>query len=145
MDFANLDLRAASERGSWVELHLNGEPIDTEKPPRIRIKGMGAKSVTSAFKKVERVQTLRAERMARTADKDADVVLAKFQDELEAAMAALIVASVVEWENIEWNGEPLEVNEESVLKVCGPGTLFFWQVNSAIAEDRRLFTNADSA
>lgn len=146
MDFADLDLRAASERGSWVHLHLHGEPLAHEdKPCRLRIKGMGAKDVMDAFRKVERVQALRADRMARTSERDAESVIAKFQQELEDAMAALIVASVAELDNIQWGGEPLALTAENVLKLCGPGTLFFGQVNSAIAEERRLFTKADSA
>lgn len=145
MDFANLDLRAASERGSWVHLHYRGEPIGgDDKPSRVRVRGMGAKGVMDAFRKVERVQALRADRMARTSERDAEGVVAKFQTDLEDAMGALVVAAVAEWENIEWEGKPLDCNSENVLKVCGPGTLFFGQVNTAIAEEHRLFTNADS-
>jgi hypothetical protein len=146
MDFAKLDLRAASERGSWVHLHYRDEPIGGEgKPSRLRVRGMGSRTVMDAFRKVERVQALRAERMARTADRDADNILAKFQMELEDAMADLIVAAVAEWENIEWEGKSLDLNRDNVLKICGPGTLFFGQVNTAIAEEHRLFIEADSA
>jgi hypothetical protein len=106
---------------------------------------MGAKGVMEAFKRVERIQALKTDRMARTADKDADNVLAKVQDDLETAMGALIVSSVAEWENIEWDGKPLEVTEENVLKLCGPGTLFFGQVHGAVTNEQRLFTSADSA
>lgn len=143
MDFAKLDLRAASERGSWVVLRHPQIPDGEE--PRLRIRGMGAKGVMDAFRRVERVQALKSERMARTSDRDADGVLAKFQAELEDAMGALVVASVAEWDGIEWEGKPLDLNAENVLKICGPGTLFFGQVNSAIAEEHRLFTEADSA
>jgi hypothetical protein len=146
MDFAKLDLKAASERGSWVHLQYRGEPIGGEdKPSRLRVRGMGSRAVMDAFRKVERVQALRAERMMRTADRDADKVLSKFQVELEDAMAELIVAAVAEWENIEWEGKPLELNAENAIKICGPGTLFFAQVNNAISEEHRLFTEADSA
>jgi len=146
MDFASLDLRAASERGSWVHLHLRGEPLGSEgKPCRLRIRGMGSRAVMDAFKKVERVQALRSDRMARTSDRDAEGVIAKFQSDLEAAMGELVIAAVAEWENIEWDVKPLELNSENVLKLCGPGTLFFSQVNEAIAEEQRLFTTADSA
>jgi hypothetical protein len=143
MDFAKLDLRAASERGSWVV--LTHPDIPKDETPRLRILGMGSRAVMDAFRRVERVQTLRAERMARTADKDADTVLAKFQGELEAAMADMVVAAVAEWQGIEWDGKPLELTAENVLRVCGPGTLFFGQVNAAISEEQRLFTQAASA
>ena len=146
MDFAKLDLKSASERGSWVHLHYRGEPLGTEgKPSRLKVRGMGSRAVMDAFRKVERVQSLRAERMQRTSDRDADNVLAKFQNDLEAAMAELIVSAVSEWENVEWEDKPLDLNSDNVLKICGPGTLFFGQVNSAIVEEHRLFTEADSA
>lgn len=145
MDFADLDLRAASERGSWVTLSLRGEPLGGDKPTRLRILGMGAASVMDAFRKVERIETLRRERLARAADTHADAVLAKSQAELEAAMADLIAAAVCEWENVEYGKEALPCNRENVLKICGPGTLFFGQVTDAIREEQRLFTSADSA
>lgn len=152
MDFANLDLRAASERGSWVHLEYDGSPIfaDSEeespkKPSRLLIKGMGSEGVMKAFRKVERIEALRRERLNRTADKDADGVLAKSQKELEDAMAEMIAVAVADWENIIYDGEPMPCNRENVLKICGPGTLFFGQVTDAIKEAQRLFTVADSA
>lgn len=149
MDFADLDLRAASERGSWVHLAYRGEPIFAddakEKPSRVLIKGMGSDAVMGAFRKVERIETLRRERMLRAADKDADAVLAKSQADLEAAMAEMIAAAVSDWEGILYAGEMLECTKENVLKICGPGTLFFGQVTDAIREEQRLFTVADSA
>jgi hypothetical protein len=149
MDFADLDLRAASERGSWVHLSYRGEVIYADdagsKPSRVLIKGMGSDAVMGAFRKVERIETLRRERMLRTADKDADAVLAKSQADLEAAMADMVAAAVCEWENILYAGENMPCTRENVLKICGPGTLFFGQVTDAIRDEMRLFTVADSA
>lgn len=146
MDFANLDLRAASERGSWVRFSYRGEPCGTDdKPSRVRVLGMGAKNVLEAYRRMERLQSLQAQRMTRTADSEIDATMAKFQVELEKAMEELIVAAVVEWENVDWEGKPLECTPENILKLCGPGTLWFGQVNSAIAESHRLFTNAGGA
>ena len=152
MDFANLDLRAASERGSWVHLTYLGKPLyldedadEPEKPQRIKVRGMGSKAVIEAFRHTERVETLRAQRMSRTKEVEAEGVISKFQADLEAAMADLIVAAVADWENIVWDGKPMEMNKENVLKLCGPTTMFFAQVNKAIAEEHRLFTDADSA
>ena len=149
MDFADLDLRAASERGSWVHLAYRGEPIFADdkkaKPSRVLIRGMGSEAVMGAFKRVERIETLRHQRLARVADKDAEGVLAKSQDDLEAAMADMIVAAVAEFENILYSGAVLDCTKENVLKICGPGTLFFGQVTDAIKDEMRLFTVADSA
>lgn len=146
MDFAKLDLRSASERGSWVRFVYDGKPCGTdEAPSRVRVRGMGAEGVLEAFRRVERVQALQANRMARASDAEADATLAKFQAELEAAMSALIVAAVAEWENVNWEDKPLPCTPDNVLKICGPGTLWFGQVNTAITDQHRLFTKADTA
>lgn len=145
MDMANLDLKAASERGSWVPLTYQGEILGGKKPVRINIRGMGSDAVMQAFRKVERVEALRRDRLARATDASADSVLAKSQTDLEAAMAEMVVAAVMGWENVEYNKKTLECTPENVLMICGPGTLFFGQVTDAIREAQRLFTSADSA
>lgn len=146
MDFANLDLKTASERGAWVHLEHNGEPLfadDTKaKPCRLQIRGMAAKAVMDAFKRIERIELARHDRLARTADKDIDAVLSKFQVQQHDAMAALVVAAVAEWENITYDGKAFPLNSDNVLTICGPGTLFFEQVRDAIVEEQRLFTSA---
>lgn len=152
MDFADLDLRAASERGSWVHLTYRGEPIfadsdakEPKRPSRILIRGMGSDGVMGAFRKVERIETLRRDKLARTADNQADAVLAKSQADLEAAMTDMIIAAISDWENILYGGAELDCTRDNIIKICGPGTLFFGQVVDAIKEEQRLFTSADSA
>lgn len=149
MDFADLDLKTASERGSWIHLEYRGDPIyadeNNKKPSRLLIKGMGSDAVIQAFRKVERIEVLRRDRMARANDKGAESVLSKSQADLENAMADMIVAAVSDWENILYAGEVLDCTKENVLTICGPGTLFFSQVTEAIREEHRLFTTAASA
>lgn len=145
MDFAQLDLRAASDRGSWVTLKHPLIELGAENPPRINVRGMGSKPVLDAFRRVERVQERKTITLSKTSDKDADTVLAKFQQEIEEAMAALVVAAVAEWQNIEMDGKPLDCTAENVLDICGPNTLFFAQVNAAIVDAYGLFTKPDSA
>lgn len=144
MDFANLDLRAASERGSWLTFkHPLIEP-GQENPPRVKVLGMGSKPVLDAYRAVERVQERKANATAKASERDMDGVLLKFQAELEGAMASLVVAAVSEWQNIEWGGSKLDCTAENVLKVCGPNTLFFAQVNAAIVDAHNLFTKPAS-
>lgn len=147
MDFADLDLRAASDRGSWVPLIYKGEPVTDDKgnASRVLVRGMGSDGVLDAFRKVERVDALRRDRLNRAADKDADAVMAKYQKDQEAAMAELIVAAVGDWEGVIYSGKALPCTPENVLKICGPGSLFFGQVNAAIVDEHRLFTKPDSA
>lgn len=142
MDFAQLDLKTASERGSWIT--LSHPLIPDGETPRIKVRGIGAEGVMAAFRKVERMQAVKAERLARAKDDEAEGILAQFQKDLEQAMGALIVSAVSEWEGVEWNGEKLEPTSENVLKICGPGTLFFGQVQGEIIKNHRLFTKPDS-
>lgn len=143
MDFAQLDLKAASERGSWLHLERDGEPLDADgKPCRIHIRGIGDPAVIAACRAVTRVSTLMQDRLNRANDKDAESVVKKFEAKSEEATADMIVAAADQWENINWNGEKMEFNRENLLKICGPGTLFFKQVSEAILEHRRLFTSA---
>jgi hypothetical protein len=143
MDFAQLDLKRVSEAGAWVQFVYDGEPICVDgKPCRVRVLGMAASGVMEAARKIERIEVLRQSKMARTGERDQDAVLKSFQRQLLDAGDDLIVAAVSEWENIVYDGEPLTLNRENLLKICGSGTLFFEQVRDAIMEKKRLFTNA---
>jgi hypothetical protein len=141
MDFANLDLRAASERGSWVHLEYDGKPLfagdDQDKPCRVKVLGMAAPGVMAAFRKIERIEMQRVQ-----LGKATDAQFADIQDKLEKSLAELIRAGVGEWENIIYSGKPLECTPDNVLTICGPGTLFFAQVRGAITDEQRLFTDA---
>jgi hypothetical protein len=149
MDFAQLDLKAASEAGSWVQFEHDGSPLflddEGKKPCRVHIRGMADPKVLAACKAVTRVQTLMMDRLARASDKDAEGVLKGFEAKSEKATADMIVSAVDQWENIVWDGEPFELNNENLLRICGPGTLFFKQVSEAIMEHKRLFQSAATA
>lgn len=149
MDFSKVDLKTASEAGSWVQLELDGVPLfddsesdSPEKPCRLHIKGIASSGVMDAVKAVVRIETLQADRLSRASDKDAEAVLKGFEIKGEEAGAGMIAVAVDSWENISWGGEPLEFNRENLLKICGPRTMFFSQVHSAILEKKRLFSTA---
>lgn len=149
MDFANLDLKKASRQGSWVHLEYDRAPLflddEKAKPCRVHVRGMADPKVMDACRAVTRLQTLLQDRLARASDKDAETVLKGFEAKSEEATANMILAAVDEWENIVWEGEPLELTSESLLQICGPGTLFFKQVSDAILEHKRLFSSAVTA
>jgi hypothetical protein len=144
MDFAKLDLKTASEAGSWVQFEHDGEPLfnDEKKPCRVHIRGMAEPSVLAAIRSYTRLDTLLMDRLGRAADKDAENVLKSFEPRIESAAEALIVLAVDKWENITWDGKPMDFTPENVLKVCGSKTLFFGQVRDAIMEHKRLFKSA---
>jgi hypothetical protein len=136
MDFASLDLKRASERGTWVHLEYRGEPlIHNDKPCRVKVRGMAASLVMEAFRKIERIELL------RPASPD-ETQLEKYQVQLQDALLGLILAGVDDWENIIYDGRSFPCKPENVAIICGPGTLFFNQVRSAIVDEHRLFTDA---
>ena len=136
MDFASLDLKRASERGTWVHLEYRDEPLShNDEPCRVKVRGMAAALVMEAFRKIERIELL------RPASPD-DAQLEKYQVQLQDALLGLILAGVDEWENIIYDGKVMTCTPENVALICGPGTLFFNQVRSAIVDEHRLFTDA---
>lgn len=145
MDFGNLDLKRASEQGSWVHLKYDGKLLYADddkgkKPSRVRILGMAAEGVMQALRTMERLEINRGHQMTNTPDVDG--VLKKFQEEIIAARNQLILKAVAEWENIPYDGKPLEFEPDNVLKLFGSATVFYEQVMDAINEQKRLFTNA---
>ncbi len=163
MDFADFDLKAASERGAWVHLVAprdgktgdgvafeKGAPLfanqaTSEGPARVLVKGFADSAVLEAFNRSERLNLLLEHRLARAKDADADSVVAKHQAELKDTMDALVVAAVAAFENISAGGKPLKREPETVLQYFGFGSAFYPQVFEAITDQHRLFTVADSA
>lgn len=143
MDLSRFDLKTASEKGSWVTLEYDGQPLGDEgKPCQLHIRGIGDPKVMAACKTVLRVQAAMQDRLARSSDKDVDRVLKTHEVKLEDANEAMLIAAIDDWQNVEWDGEPLTFNNDNLLKICGKGTLFYKQVTTAILEEKRLFTNA---
>ena len=146
MDLAKLDLKRASERGTWVHLTYEGNPLyadEAEKQPmRIRLHGLMAKGVLDAFRLIGRIDALYSERKAKASKGELEGLLKTYQQETDEALAKLVIAAVAEWENIVYDGEALPLNSDNVLTICGPGTLFFDQVQGALGDARRLFTSA---
>lgn len=163
MDFADFDLRAASERGSWVHLKaprdgvtgdgvtfkqgdlLYKDQANQKGETRVLIKGFADAGIMAAFDRSQRLEMLLHHRLARTADKDAEAVIEKHQKDLADAMDALVVAAVAKLENITEGGKALACTPENVLKYFGFNRAFYQQVHSAIMDQHRLFTIADSA
>lgn len=163
MDFADFDLRAASERGSWVHLKaprggktgdgvefdagdlLYADQKNKDGPSRVLIKGFADTDVMETHARAERIQMLLKHRLDRVKDDGADGVIAKYQDDMNAAMDDLIVCAVSDVENFTVNGKPMKVNRENVLRFFSTGSAFYTQIHAAIVDQHRLFTIADSA
>lgn len=146
MDFSQLDLRTASEVGSWLHLHLNGKPLGTEQAPcRILLRGIGAPQVTEALRKSAVNEATHRVRVARAKDANLEGLEQTYHKQARQLSEELIVAAVARWEGIGWDGSSLECTPENILKICGPGTMFFQQVYEEIIDRDRLFKDAANA
>ena len=154
MDFANLDLKSASEIGAWVHLTKDGQELyeaggvittdESESPCRIKIRGVASKGVLDNIRAIERTEMAFNARLTRAKDREIDGLVAVKQTALTTIICDLIAAAVAEWENIIWDGEDIDCTRENVLKICGPETYFFMQVYGEIMERHRLFKDAAS-
>lgn len=163
MDFADFDLRAASERGSWVHLKAPrdgktgdgvefkaGDPLyadqaKKEGASRVLLKGFADKEVMETFTRSERIQMLLRHRLDKASSDEADAIITQYQADLNAAMDDLIACAVSGIQNFTVNGKLMDVNRETVLRFFGHGSAFYVQVHAAIVDQQRLFTSADSA
>ena len=145
MDFADFDLKTASEAGTTVHLEMRGRPLYaqadksigvdvTDKPCRVHLRGLMASGVYDLIKRIQRIEAAYQLRSQRVKDKEIDALLERADEETKDLLGKLIVAAVSGWENIIFKGKPADTSPEAVMAVCGPGTVFFEQTYQAILE-----------
>ena len=161
MDFADLDLKTASEAGLWLhvkhpttgdELYLDasggivfGDDIigrDNLSPSRVHLKGMGDPKIFELIRRIERIGKVTEQKVQRAKPEQLDDIYKREQDESQACMRDIISLAVFEWENIVFGGEVLEPTTDNKLKVFGPGTLFFVQVYESLMEHTGFLKSA---
>jgi len=156
MDFANISLRDASEKATPVHLELDGKPLflqadktigveQTDHPCRVLIRGVGSDKVLNVAKEIERLEMIHSARIQRTKDKDLPALIESHQEAVRDAMGRLTHAAVMGFENIVFDGKPVEASPEYIDRLCAPRTAFFEQVNEAIMERKRFLTPAATA
>ena len=160
MDFTKLGA-LLDEQETWVHLEVGGKLIyledglpsvtKTDKPSRVKIRGVSAPSVVKYLKDIERMQLAHRDRVSRAQDRDIDRLAKQFQDKMDATMTKAVAAAVVDWENVTDPHEP--VSPEAVARLVNPETAendqaeFFitairGQIYQHITEQRSLFTDA---
>lgn len=153
MDFADFDLRTASEAGRWVHLEHSGKALyaqpdqtvgadPTDKPCRIHLRGIMAPGVRELIKTITRGQVALQARIGRAKDREIESLIEAAETKGEAALQDLICKAVAGWENIIIGGKPADPDRENLLRVCGPGTAFFGQVYEAILEQHDFLSDA---
>ncbi len=160
MDFTKLGT-LLDEQETWLHLEVGGKPLyldeggatfaKTDKPSRVRIKGVSAPAVVEYLKAIERAQLAHRDRVSRASDKEIDNLAKRLQDKMESLMTKAVAASIVDWENV--NDDDEKPNSESIDKFVNPETApsersaFFirairGQIYQHITEQRSLFTDA---
>jgi len=102
MDLKNLNVVDVANQGEWLELEhpVTGEPLGV----RIKLAGIDSDYYK---KEMRRQQNRRLKKGIRNIS----------AEELEAETISLLVACTLEWENVEYDGTPLECNAENVRKI----------------------------
>lgn len=154
MDFAGLDLRAASEAGIWVHLEADGlGPLyrqaddsigaaASERPCRVQIRGVASTPVAECLRELQRLEMAHQARLQRAKDKDIEGLVARFEEATRSLMERLIASAVAGWENIVFLGQDLPCTPANVAQVIGPRTAFFQQVYETILERRAFLGSA---
>ena len=160
MDFTKLGT-LLDEQETWLHLEVGGKPIyledglpsitKTDKPSRVKIRGVSAPAVVKYLKEIERMQLAHRDRVSRANDREIDGLAKKFQDKMDATMTKAVAASIVDWENVSDPHDP--VSPEAIDQLVNPATAeddraaFFitairGQIYQHITEQRSLFTDA---
>ena len=153
MDFADFDLRSASEAGRWVHLEHSGRPLyvqpdktvsaePSDKPCRIHLRGIMAPGVRELIKQIARNTAALQARINRAKDSEIEKLIEAAEAKGEEALRDLICNAVAGWENIIIGGKAAEPDRDTLLRVCGPGTAFFGQVYEAILEQHDFLSGA---
>lgn len=153
MDFADFNLERAAEEGAWVHLETNEQPLYrqaddsigvavTDRPCRVHVRGIGASDIMDIVKRIQRLESAHQLRANRAKDSELENLVAKHDRALETEMNKLIRVAVDKWENIVFGGQEAKPTDETKAKICGPNTMFFSQVYSAILEQRDFLNGA---
>ena len=112
------DLRTAAERGAWLQLLHPGtnEELGVAEGSPCRIKIQGADSM--AYEEAAaRTVALRSKKATSTRRKVSTQRLLEAAADNAKSQSEELAAITLEWENIEWDGEPLEFTTENAIKV----------------------------
>ncbi len=160
MDFTKLGA-LLDEQEAWLHIEVGGKPIyledglpsiaKTDKPCRVKIRGVSAPAVVKYLKEIERMQLSHRDRVSRAQDRDIDRLAKQLQDKMDATMTKAVAASIVDWENITEQHEA--VTPDAINRLVNPDTasndkeLFFitairGQIYQHITDQRSLFTDA---
>ena len=161
MDFTKLGA-LLDEQETWLHLEVGGKPLyldeggatitPNQTPCRVLVKGVSAPAVVKAIKKIELSQ-LNHETEIRLAKnrKQREQLNAEFAKKMERMMTHTVAISIVDWENVHEEYEP--VDTDSVNRLVNPETAenektevmitaIRGQIYQHITEQRSLFTDA---
>lgn len=165
MDFTKLGT-LLDDQETWLHLEIAGKPLYLEgdgptiekndSPMRVKLRGVSAPAVVKYLKEIERHKLAYDARIARANDKQIDSIAAGFQTKLDAMMTRAVVAAIVDWENITFEGEIQKPTPEYIARLVDPEkaqndrdafviTAIRGQIYAHITEQRGLFTDAARA
>jgi hypothetical protein len=146
MDFDLIDLREAASKEYWVQLRfgdtlLFSDMEKQERPCRVKVASISEPGVEEASKAVTRAgnmyRALEAQ-LAGVANRQQRQTIekrfAEVEREAEKALTDFLVKTVIDWENIDKGGKPLDFSHDALKDMAQPKAPLF-RMASAIAED----------
>lgn len=151
MDFAKLDLRAAAEQETWVHLRvgdilLYADDEKQEHPCRVKVASVANPDVEKALKAGMRAAraVAAAETQLATANRQQCAELEKRLDvmerQMEKALQLFLATAILDWENIEFDGNDLPFSKQALADMSEPRGPFS-RLASAIMEDMGNLAN----
>jgi len=145
MDFAKLDLRSAAGSESWLHLRVGEQYLylDDEAqigPCRVKVASVADPSVERALTIAERAghsaSALRFDysRANRQQKAEMEGKLDAAEKAATKAVAELLITAIRDWENIHFDGKPLEFSADALADLCQPKAPFF-RMSGEIMED----------
>ena len=125
MDFTKFDsLAAASE---WVHLEIEGNKLywdgetltiqKTDKPCRVKLKGVGSNDVFQAFERYQMAEMTHLNHLKKATGAQVAKITEQHAEKAEALMDDLIVAACDEWENIVFDGKAEPITPDRVRQL----------------------------
>lgn len=131
MDFADLDLRTAADEESWLHLRIGDhylylDAAKQEGPCRVKVRSIANDAVDRARKvamRLARAVSAADEQLAmanRQQRAELESRLDTLEKQFDKAFEAFMLATIVDWENINRDKSPVPFSKDALADMCKP-------------------------
>lgn len=156
MDFSALEIEE-NKADFWVHLAVDERPlywdgksvsfIESETPCRVKMRSASSNEVYVAFNKYQAAENAHKLRVGRAKDGEIDSLAAKHLEKSGDLIDALLVAAIMDWENIYFDGKAEKVTADLIRSLIDRNAnhakrAIRGQLFTAITEKRENLTDA---